>query len=165
VLGSLTLVYDRHARELAERMGEIQHERHGLVVSALHVHLSHDDCMAVIASWSREQAAAVSVNMSAKLMVVAMIFTTANPHSGYYDLRRPGVFAHSFERAYDVLIRDFGSLLSLGLSGAKHDVIDREDARQLSVTADDRKPPYLLAPHGFERRVYILVQRTGVNIA
>jgi hypothetical protein len=26
--------------------------------------------------------------MSAKLMVVAMIFTTANPLSGYYGLRR-----------------------------------------------------------------------------
>jgi CopG family transcriptional regulator, nickel-responsive regulator len=49
VLGSLTLVYDHHARELVERMGEIQHERHGLVVSVLHVHISHDDCMEVIA--------------------------------------------------------------------------------------------------------------------
>jgi CopG family nickel-responsive transcriptional regulator len=49
MLGSLTLVYDHHARELAERMGEIQHERHGLVVSVLHVHISHDDCMEVIA--------------------------------------------------------------------------------------------------------------------
>jgi CopG family transcriptional regulator, nickel-responsive regulator len=49
MVGSLTLVYDHHARELAERMGEIQHERHGLVVSVLHVHISHDDCMEVIA--------------------------------------------------------------------------------------------------------------------
>jgi CopG family nickel-responsive transcriptional regulator len=48
-LGSLTLVYDHHARELSERMGEIQHERHGLVVSVLHVHISHDDCMELIA--------------------------------------------------------------------------------------------------------------------
>jgi len=49
VLGSLTLIYDHHARELSERMGGIQHERHGLVVSVLHVHISHDDCMEVIA--------------------------------------------------------------------------------------------------------------------
>jgi len=49
VLGSLTLVYDHHARELSERMDEIQHERHGLVISVLHVHISHDDCMEVIA--------------------------------------------------------------------------------------------------------------------
>jgi len=49
VLGSLTLVYDHHARELSERMNELQHERHELVVSVLHVHISHDDCLEVIA--------------------------------------------------------------------------------------------------------------------
>jgi CopG family nickel-responsive transcriptional regulator len=49
VLGSLTLVYDHHARELSERMNEIQHERHGLVVSVLHIHISHDDCLEMIA--------------------------------------------------------------------------------------------------------------------
>ncbi len=47
-LGSLTLVYDHHASDLTERMAELQHEHHELVVSVLHVHLSHDDCMEVI---------------------------------------------------------------------------------------------------------------------
>lgn len=49
VLGSLTLVYDHHARELAERMAALQHEHHELVISVLHVHISHDDCMEIIA--------------------------------------------------------------------------------------------------------------------
>lgn len=48
VLGSLTLVYDHHARELAEQMAEVQHGRHEMVVSVLHVHVSHDDCMEVV---------------------------------------------------------------------------------------------------------------------
>jgi CopG family transcriptional regulator, nickel-responsive regulator len=48
VLGSLTLVYDHHARELTEKMNELQHEHHELVVSAVHVHLSHHDCLEVI---------------------------------------------------------------------------------------------------------------------
>lgn len=48
VLGSLTLVYDHHASELNDKMNEIQHEHHNLVVSVLHVHVSHDDCMEVI---------------------------------------------------------------------------------------------------------------------
>lgn len=48
VLGSLTLVYDHHAHDLTERMAELQHAYHGLVVSVLHVHISHDDCMEVI---------------------------------------------------------------------------------------------------------------------
>ncbi|GAC1446288.1 MAG: nickel-responsive transcriptional regulator NikR [Pyrinomonadaceae bacterium] len=48
VVGSLTLVYDHHASELNERMAAIQHDHHGLVISVLHVHVSHDDCMEVI---------------------------------------------------------------------------------------------------------------------
>lgn len=48
VLGSLTLVYDHHAHDLTERMAELQHDHHEAVVSVLHVHISHDDCMEVI---------------------------------------------------------------------------------------------------------------------
>jgi len=48
VLGSLTLVYDHHAHDLADQMAALQHAHHGLVVSVLHVHISHDDCMEVI---------------------------------------------------------------------------------------------------------------------
>lgn len=48
VLGSLTLVYDHHARDLADQMADIQHDHHRLVISVLHVHVSHDDCMEVI---------------------------------------------------------------------------------------------------------------------
>ena len=49
VLGSLTLVYDHHANNLVQEMGEIQHRFHGLVLSVMHLHVSHDDCMEVIA--------------------------------------------------------------------------------------------------------------------
>lgn len=48
VLGSLTLVYDHHARELNDKMNELQHNHYNLVVSVLHVHINHDDCMEVI---------------------------------------------------------------------------------------------------------------------
>lgn len=49
VLGSLTLVYDHHARDLAKQMMQHQHQHHDLVISVLHVHVNHDDCMEVIA--------------------------------------------------------------------------------------------------------------------
>lgn len=48
VLGSLTLVYDHHASDLTDKMNELQHDHHNLVVSVLHVHVSHDECMEVI---------------------------------------------------------------------------------------------------------------------
>lgn len=47
-LGSLTLVYDHHARNLSDQMDALQHGQHEIVVSKLHVHLTHDDCMEVI---------------------------------------------------------------------------------------------------------------------
>lgn len=49
VIASLTLVYDHHARELTDKMATLQHNHHDLVISVLHVHVSHDDCMEVIA--------------------------------------------------------------------------------------------------------------------
>ncbi len=49
VLGSLTLVYDHHARNLAQEMGAIQHDFHENILSVMHLHVSHDDCMEIIA--------------------------------------------------------------------------------------------------------------------
>ena len=48
-LGSLTLVYDHHARTLLQEMSEIQHDFHHLILSVMHLHVSHDDCMEVLA--------------------------------------------------------------------------------------------------------------------
>lgn len=44
----LTLVYDHEASGLAQKLAEIQHERHRAVVSALHVHLDAHDCLEVV---------------------------------------------------------------------------------------------------------------------
>lgn len=48
-LGSLTLVYDHHARNLAQEMGAIQHDFHKNILSVMHLHVSHDDCLEIIA--------------------------------------------------------------------------------------------------------------------
>ena len=48
VLGSLTLVYDHHAKELADKMADLQHHHFDTVVSVLHVHVNHNDCLEVI---------------------------------------------------------------------------------------------------------------------
>ena len=49
VAASLTLVYDHHRAKLTDKMIEIQHSRADHVVSAMHVHLTHDLCMELIA--------------------------------------------------------------------------------------------------------------------
>lgn len=44
-VASLSYVYNHHERELAQRLATIQHAHHGLVVSTMHVHLDHEQCL------------------------------------------------------------------------------------------------------------------------
>jgi CopG family nickel-responsive transcriptional regulator len=48
VFGTVTLVYDHHVRLLAEKLTELQHKHFAAIVSAVHVHLDHDNCLEVI---------------------------------------------------------------------------------------------------------------------
>lgn len=48
VVGTLTLIYDHHVRMLNEKLTGMQHEHHHSIVSALHVHLDHDNCLEVL---------------------------------------------------------------------------------------------------------------------
>ena len=49
VAASLTLIYDHHRAKLTDKMISIQHAHADLVVSTMHVHLTHDLCMELIA--------------------------------------------------------------------------------------------------------------------
>ncbi|HVN05598.1 MAG TPA: nickel-responsive transcriptional regulator NikR [Bryobacteraceae bacterium] len=48
VFGTITLVYDHHSRMLTEKLTGLQHRYHAAVLSALHVHLDHDNCLEVV---------------------------------------------------------------------------------------------------------------------
>ncbi|HVY05342.1 MAG TPA: nickel-responsive transcriptional regulator NikR [Burkholderiales bacterium] len=47
-VASLSYVYDHHARDLTERLTELQHQHHHIVMSSMHVHLDHDNCMETV---------------------------------------------------------------------------------------------------------------------
>lgn len=47
-VGTVTLVYDHHTRELGDRLTEHQHSHHDAIISTLHVHLDHHNCLEVI---------------------------------------------------------------------------------------------------------------------
>ncbi len=47
-VGALSYVYNHHARALAERITSLQHEHHDLVLSSMHVHLDHDNCLETV---------------------------------------------------------------------------------------------------------------------
>jgi CopG family nickel-responsive transcriptional regulator len=48
VTGTVTMVYDHHVRLLSDKLIEMQHERHELVLSSMHVHLDHHNCLEVL---------------------------------------------------------------------------------------------------------------------
>lgn len=47
-VGCLSYVYNHHQRELARRLTEAQHAHHSYVLSTLHVHLDHENCLEVV---------------------------------------------------------------------------------------------------------------------
>jgi CopG family nickel-responsive transcriptional regulator len=48
VVGVITLVYNHHQRELVDRLTNIQHGFHDLIISSQHVHLDEDNCFEIV---------------------------------------------------------------------------------------------------------------------
>jgi CopG family nickel-responsive transcriptional regulator len=47
-VGTVTLVYNHHVRDLSDKLTEQQHSHHDQIVSALHVHLDAHNCLEVL---------------------------------------------------------------------------------------------------------------------
>lgn len=47
-VGTVTLVYNHHVRELSDKLTEHQHSHHEQIISALHVHLDAHNCLEVL---------------------------------------------------------------------------------------------------------------------
>jgi CopG family nickel-responsive transcriptional regulator len=56
VVGTLTLVYDHHVPNLAQKLTEVQHTAGAMVLAATHVHLDHHYCLEVILMKGRGKA-------------------------------------------------------------------------------------------------------------
>jgi CopG family nickel-responsive transcriptional regulator len=48
VVGTVTLIYDHHSHGVTEKLTELQHANHELVVSTSHAHLDQDSCLEVL---------------------------------------------------------------------------------------------------------------------
>lgn len=44
----VSIVYDHHESDLPSKLTELQHERHGVVHSALHIHLDRHNCLEIL---------------------------------------------------------------------------------------------------------------------
>lgn len=48
IAGTITLVYDHHKQHVQETLTDIQHDHPDLIISTLHVHLDHHNCLEVL---------------------------------------------------------------------------------------------------------------------
>jgi len=48
IAGTITLVYDHHKQHVQATLTDIQHDHHDVIVSTLHVHLDHHNCLEVL---------------------------------------------------------------------------------------------------------------------
>jgi CopG family transcriptional regulator, nickel-responsive regulator len=48
VAGAIVIVYDHHKREVVDKLLDIQHDFHELIISSQHIHLDHDNCLEII---------------------------------------------------------------------------------------------------------------------
>ena len=48
IAGTITLVYDHHKMHVQETLTDIQHDHHDVILSTVHVHLDHHNCLEVL---------------------------------------------------------------------------------------------------------------------
>jgi CopG family nickel-responsive transcriptional regulator len=48
VVGAIILIYDHHGRLLPDKLMDLQHDHHDLIISTTHAHLDHNNCLEVI---------------------------------------------------------------------------------------------------------------------
>jgi len=47
-VATVSYVYDHHARQLSNRLTQIQHAHHNVALATLHVHLDHENCLETV---------------------------------------------------------------------------------------------------------------------
>ncbi len=67
IAGSVTLVYDHHGSDVQRLLTRIQHDHPAVVLSTLHVHLDHHNCLEILAVRGR----ALRVRTLADLLIAA----------------------------------------------------------------------------------------------
>jgi len=48
VLGTVSLVYNHHTRELSDLLTHLQHEHYKSIISAVHIHIDEQNCLEVL---------------------------------------------------------------------------------------------------------------------
>jgi CopG family transcriptional regulator, nickel-responsive regulator len=99
VVGTVTLIYDHHEHGVTEKLTELQHASHELVVSTSHAHLDHDSCLEVLIvhgkSGQIEEFAGRLIGLKG-VQHGRLVMTVAKPASGpaYHRNGKPHTHKH-----------------------------------------------------------------------
>ncbi len=87
VVGAVTLTYDHHTRLLPEKLTDLQHRYHDVVISTLHAHLDHNNCLEVILlrGKSRDVQALADRLISTKGVLHGQLVLSAPEVSSHHD--------------------------------------------------------------------------------
>ncbi|MCK5708307.1 MAG: nickel-responsive transcriptional regulator NikR [Candidatus Aureabacteria bacterium] len=67
IAGAIILIYDHHKRDFVEKLMNIQHDFHKVIISTQHVHLDHDNCLEIIAVKGKTQSVQKLANILASV--------------------------------------------------------------------------------------------------
>ncbi len=89
-VANLSYIYNHHIRALAQRLTEIAHARHDLVVATMHVHLDHENCLETTVLKGDTQAVrafadSVRAERGVTLTELNLISVEASDHHGSLD--------------------------------------------------------------------------------
>ncbi len=48
VIGTVTIVFDHHTRDLSDTLTDLQHDHHDEIICTTHVHLDHHNCLETV---------------------------------------------------------------------------------------------------------------------
>ena len=48
-VGTISIIYDHHVGDISDKLTKIEHDNHGYIISKMHIHLDHDNCLEVLA--------------------------------------------------------------------------------------------------------------------
>lgn len=85
VAGTIVMVYDHHISELPLILMELQHQYHRHIISNMHVHLNHDQCLEIVAVRGRldklkELQAQIQVHRGVLYCELSVTYVDEEPH-------------------------------------------------------------------------------------
>ncbi len=89
VMGTITIIYNHHTRNLSENVTDIQHRFQHNILFTNHVHITHEDCLEVIVVQGEERVLRDLTNRIGGLRGVAMALPS------FFALRLNGFEEHS----------------------------------------------------------------------